>query len=170
MIISWILWRRWTVWSWTLVSLVSPTNSDAIPVKKCCKPMLCLRLYLVCSCCPTSRPQEEKARGCARIREPRWWQAGHEPRGKEQDRKSVENIKRSRILESTDAKLVIKAVCYVWYADAFCDKEVRGGKLEVLTLAVCPGDAKSNLSWGHQGVVAEVFKWAFASMFLRMTE
>lgn len=35
---------------------------------------------------------------CARIRELRWSRAGHEPWGKEQGRKSVENIQRSRIL------------------------------------------------------------------------
>jgi hypothetical protein len=61
-------------------------------------------------------------------------------------------------------------VMHAWYADACCDKEVRGGKPEVLALAVCPGDAKSNLSWSHQGVVAEVFKWVLAGMFLRTTE
>lgn len=44
------------------------------------------------------------------------------------------------------------------------------GEVEVLVLAVCPGGAKSNLSRGYTGLVAEVFKTVFASLFLRTTE
>lgn len=156
-----------------VVFLVSPTNTDAIPGKRCCKSKSCLPLYLVCSSCPTSRASRREGERLPVLESVS--SGGHELVMNPGEKSKAGNLLRTyndpvSFNPRTQYQTSKLFVMHAWYADACRDKEVRGGKPEVLALAVCPGDAKSNLSWSHQGVGAEVFKWVLASMFLRTTE